>query len=183
MSATYGFESRFPPVEEVSAKLSAKIDESSETQTEIDTQTSRVRTRFLNFKLNQKPRTAAAASAQKLEPEIARDKAALGWLAIVEGAGEGRTFALDKHAIQIGRGEDQDIQLAFGDNAISRKSHAIIVYYGEQRGFLIRDGRKPNPVLVNGRSLPDEAYLKTGDLIRIGETTLRFMYAPKGGVN
>ena len=179
MPGMRSLEKRFPDVDEVSAKLSAKIDESAESSTEDNSQTSRVRTRFLNFKLNQKREVVP----QQLTPHLAQDASSLGWLMIVDGAGEGQTFALDKHAIQIGRGEDQDIQLAFGDNAISRKSHAIIVYYGEQRGFLIRDGRKPNPVLVNGRSLPGEKYLKNGDLIRIGETTLRFMHGAKGGVN
>ena len=99
----------------------------------------------------------------------------LGQLAIVEGAGRGKCFALThKTASRIGRGDNQEIQLAFGDNSVSRTSHATIVYYGEHYGFLIRDGRKANPVFLNGRALSQDEYLVNGDLIRVGETTLRF---------
>ena len=75
---------------------------------------------------------------------------------------------------QIGRGEDQAIQLDFGDNAVSRTNHAAIVYDAEKHTFLLGHGGKSNIVRLNDEPVISNEALKDGDMIRIGETTLRF---------
>jgi len=76
---------------------------------------------------------------------------------------------------QIGRGEDQAIQLDFGDNSISRTNHAAIVYDADTKEFLLGHGGKSNIVRLNDKPLISNETLKTGDVIRIGETVLRFV--------
>ena len=99
----------------------------------------------------------------------------VGWLVVVDGPGRGESVSLLAGMSQIGRGDDQAIQLDFGDNAISRTNHAAIVYDPDDMSFLIGHGGKTNIVRLNGKPLISTEHLKTGDTIRIGDTILRFV--------
>ena len=98
----------------------------------------------------------------------------VGWVVVTDGPGRGESFTLVAGMSQIGRGEDQAIQLDFGDNAISRTNHAAIVYDAENHSFLLGHGGKSNVVRLNDTPVISNEAIKDGDLIRIGETTLRF---------
>ena len=76
---------------------------------------------------------------------------------------------------QIGRGEGQSVRLDFGDNSISRENHAAIAYDPEQRKFYLGHGGKANLVRLNNRPVLSTEELENGNLIRIGETTIRFV--------
>jgi hypothetical protein len=99
----------------------------------------------------------------------------VGWIAIAEGPGRGESFALMAGMSQIGRGEDQAVQLDFGDNSISRTNHAAIVFDPDSKEFLLGHGGKSNIVRLNDKPLISNEALKSGDIIRIGETVLRFV--------
>jgi len=110
-------------------------------------------------------------------PKVAPTKRAkfpVGWVVVVDGPGRGECFSLGQGMSQIGRGEDQAIQLDFGDNAISRTNHAAIVYDSENHSFLLGHGGKSNIVRLNDTPVISNEAVKDGDMIRIGETTLRF---------
>lgn len=110
-------------------------------------------------------------------PKVAatqRTKFPVGWIVVVEGPGRGESFALMAGMNSIGRGEDQAVQLDFGDNAISRSNHAAIVYDTDGKEFLLGHGGKSNIVRLNDKPVISNETLKTGDVIRIGETVLRF---------
>ncbi len=104
-----------------------------------------------------------------------RAKFPVGWAIVVDGPGRGECFSLEAGMSQIGRGEDQAIQLDFGDNAVSRTNHAAIVYDSETHSFLLGHGGKSNLVRLNDKPVISNEDLKDGDMIRIGETTLRFI--------
>ncbi len=104
-----------------------------------------------------------------------RAKFPVGWIVVAEGPGRGESFALMAGMNPIGRGEDQAIQLDFGDNAISRSNHAAIVYDPDGKEFLLGHGGKSNIVRLNDKPVISNETLKTGDVIRIGETVLRFV--------
>lgn len=99
----------------------------------------------------------------------------VGWIVVADGPGRGESFSLMSGMSQIGRGEDQAVQLDFGDNSISRMNHAAIVYDETSKEFLLGHGGKSNIVRLNEKPLISNETLKTGDVIRIGETTLRFI--------
>lgn len=99
----------------------------------------------------------------------------VGWIVVADGPGRGESFSLMSGMSQIGRGEDQAVQLDFGDNSISRMNHAAIVYDEDSKEFLLGHGGKSNIVRLNDKPLISNETLKTGDVIRIGETTLRFI--------
>lgn len=116
------------------------------------------------FNDTQKP-SAAAAKGTKFP---------VGWVVVTDGPGRGESFTITAGMSQIGRGEDQAIQLDFGDQAISRTNHAAIVYDAENHSFLLGHGGKSNVVRLNNTPVISNENLDDGDLIRIGETTLRF---------
>ena len=99
----------------------------------------------------------------------------VGWIVVTDGPGRGESFSLLSGMSQIGRGEDQAVQLDFGDNSISRSNHAAIVYDPESKEFLLGHGGKSNIVRLNDKPVISNESIKTGDLIKIGETILRFV--------
>ncbi|MGB3315128.1 MAG: FHA domain-containing protein [Albidovulum sp.] len=99
----------------------------------------------------------------------------VGWVVVVKGPGRGESFTLQSGMTQIGRGDDQTVQLDFGDNAISRTNHAAIVYDPESHQVFLGHGGKSNIVRLNSKPVISNEVLSNGDLIRLGETTLRFV--------
>lgn len=166
-----------PPVEEVFNSLDQMTWVQEKPTHATGRVANRVKTRFLNFCFSpaspkdQGQETHGPTAAAQCQDEEADTPARL---TVVGGPGLGASFSVDRQIVQIGRDPDQDVLLNFGDTAVSRRSHASIACYGWQRAFTIRDGLKPNPVLLNGATLTGERELKNGDLIQIGETLLRF---------
>lgn len=134
----------------------------------------RTRTRLLGFDAGADESTDpfAAAEAGTGAP---KQKFAAGWLVIVQGPGRGEHFPIFNGAAMVGRGEDQAIRLDFGDNAISRQNHAAIAYDLEDNKFYLGHGGKSNIIRLNNRPVLSTETLSDGDMIRIGETTLRFV--------
>jgi hypothetical protein len=99
----------------------------------------------------------------------------VGWIVVAEGPGRGESFSLLTGMSQIGRGDDQAVQLDFGDNSISRSNHAAIVYDPDSKEFLLGHGGKSNIVRLNNKPVISNEAIKTGDLIRISDTVLRFV--------
>lgn len=137
--------------------------------------TSRARTTFLGFD------RSGARTEDVFSKEVAgrantnRSEFPFGWVVVIDGPGRGTSFAIQDGVSQIGRGDDQMVQLDFGDMGISRTNHAAIAFDDEAQQFLLGHGGKANIVRLNGRPVLSTEPLKHGDTIRIGETTLRFV--------
>jgi hypothetical protein len=135
----------------------------------------RVKTRLLGFNRTGDAEHDPFGQAPEATATAQSEKYPVGWLVIVEGPGVGHSFSLFTGASMIGRGEDQVIRLDFGDNSISRHNHAAIAYDEEQNKFYIGHGGKSNIIRRNARPVLSTEELHHADLIRIGETTLRFV--------
>ena len=94
---------------------------------------------------------------------------------VVSEMGRGASFSLQDGVTRVGRGTDQTVCLNFGDNSISRDNHVSIAFDSEQNKFFIGHSGKTNMVRVNNVPLLSTEELKNKDLIRLGETTLRFI--------
>lgn len=132
----------------------------------------RNRTRLIGF---ENASAGPADAFEAAEPTTAPTEKTLfpvGWMVVASGPGRGHTFALTPGMAQIGRAEDQAIQLDFGDTAISRNNHAAIVYDPETKSFYLGHGGKANIVRLNDKPVISNETLKDGDRIRIGETVL-----------
>ncbi|WP_298835767.1 FHA domain-containing protein [uncultured Roseobacter sp.] len=131
----------------------------------------RVKTRLLGFATDSDtaldPIEKAARSGQARFP--------VAWMVVVSGPGRGASFTLQDGVSRIGRADDQTVALNFGDNAISRENHVSVAYDAEQNSFFIGHSGKANLVRLNDKPLLSTETISNGDLIRIGETTLRLV--------
>jgi hypothetical protein len=94
-----------------------------------------------------------------------------GRLVVVAGPGEnGRSLLLDSAPLSVGRGLDNDLVLE-GDRYASLR-HARVE--PREDGVWIEDAGSTNGTYVNGERLVEPRRLEPGDVIRLGETDLRY---------
>ena len=132
----------------------------------------RNRTRLIGFDKSDGDVVDLFDEEKKVSPSE-RVQFPVGWMLVVEGPGRGHCFALTAGMAQIGRAEDQAIQLDFGDAAISRNNHAAIVFDPEEKKFLLGHGGKANIVRLNGKPVISNEDLVDGDKVSIGDTVLQ----------
>ena len=90
-------------------------------------------------------------------------------LVVISGPDQGRSFALtDGQTLVIGRGQDSNTQI--GDPRISRVHCQVEVDGGS---VLLIDSGGSGGTLVNGKDVQQHP-LQPGDVVRIGDTELRF---------
>jgi pSer/pThr/pTyr-binding forkhead associated (FHA) protein len=98
------------------------------------------------------------------------EKRAKGRLvAVADGDGKGRSFAIDAAAVTVGRGHANDIPL---DDEFASTQHARLE--ARPDGVWLEDVGSTNGTVVNGTRIDGPRRLTPGDLIRIGDTDFRF---------
>ncbi len=144
-------------------------------RTASEDRSSRVKTTFLGFERADTHVQELMETAPVAKTETAQETFPIGWLAVVNGPGRGASITLTEGLMQIGRNDDQAIQLDFGDTGISRSNHAVIAYDPEDRKCYLGHGGKANLVRLNGKPVLSTTPLSNGDTIRISETSVRFV--------
>ncbi|WP_367647205.1 FHA domain-containing protein [Ruegeria arenilitoris] len=140
-----------------------------------DDRRGRVKTTFLGFeRADTHVQDLMETSEPVAKTEAAQETFPVGWLVVTSGPGRGSCITLTEGLMQIGRNDDQAIQLDFGDTGISRSNHAVIAYDPEDRKCYLGHGGKANLVRLNGKPVLSTVALSSGDLIRISETSIRF---------
>ena len=135
----------------------------------------RVKTTFLGFeRADTHVQDLIESSDPVVKTTTAKETFPVGWLVVTAGPGRGSCITLTEGLMQIGRNDDQAIQLDFGDTGISRSNHAVIAYDPEDRKCYLGHGGKANLVRLNGKPVLSTVALTSGDLIRISETSIRF---------
>ena len=111
------------------------------------------------------PQQASALLAQPVAKE-------LGQLVVVKSPtlDEGDVVTIDLHALRVGRGQDND--LAIDGDEYASTHHAR--FEPRRDGVYVEDVGSTNGTFVNGIRLTRERRLSPGDIVRIGETDLRF---------
>ncbi|MDA7965149.1 FHA domain-containing protein [Ruegeria sp.] len=141
----------------------------------VEDRRSRVKTTFLGFeRADTHVQEMMETAAPVAKTEAAQQTYPVGWLVVTGGPGRGASITVTEGLMQIGRNDDQAIQLDFGDTGISRSNHAVIAYDPEDRKCYLGHGGKANLVRLNGKPVLSTIALSTGDAIRISETTIRF---------
>ena len=110
-----------------------------------------------------------------LAPSQAAELAALrdsGRLVVVRSPAlsEGDELALNSSALLLGRGSDNDVNLARDEFASSK--HARVE--PRRDGVWVEDVGSTNGTYLNGIRLTQAKRLAPGDVVRIGETELRY---------
>jgi hypothetical protein len=115
------------------------------------------------------PGEPAAAAAPRDEVSLPS-----GWLTVIKGPGRGHFLPVFIGMNSLGRDPSNRLAVNFGDEMISRADHAFIVYDDEHRAFWVQHGGKSNLVRLNDMPVLAPSALKSGDIIRVGTTELRF---------
>jgi pSer/pThr/pTyr-binding forkhead associated (FHA) protein len=130
-------------------------------------------------KIKRHGETGSGEALDDISTQLIRDKSnqIVGKLTVVEGAGSGKSVNIYTGTNQIGRGDDMRVQINFGDDTISRQQHAVITFDAKNLEVRIYDGGKPGGLWVNGSRVTADQAVKFGDLIKLGETTLKLEQA------
>lgn len=98
----------------------------------------------------------------------------VGWLVCVEGPEKGKDYRLHSERNFIGRAPEMDVSIQ-KDNAISRLNHAVISYNDRAKTFRLSSGEVRGIIYLNSEEVSMPTELKSGDIIEIGESSLRFV--------
>ena len=112
---------------------------------------------------------------ERAEEDGGMDDPVVGWLVVVEGPGKGRAVQLGYGSNSIGRGETDRIKLSFGDDQISRNSHAVVTYDPRGRKFYVQHGGGTNLTYLGNQPVLAPTELPALSHIGIGNTILRFV--------
>ena len=96
-----------------------------------------------------------------------------GWLVCVDGAEKGRDYRLHMGFNRIGRSYQMDIWLE-DDLAITRDNHCSVIYDDKNGQFLVKPS-VGTVTYLNGNILLSAEIIKTGDRIRVGQSTLELV--------
>jgi FHA domain len=104
--------------------------------------------------------------------ESSRPALRAGRLVVVKSADleEGEDFELDSAQMTIGRGRQNDIAISSDEFASARHAR----FEPRQDGVWVQDLGSTNGTFLNGAPLERPRRLTQGDVVRIGETDLRF---------
>ncbi len=103
-----------------------------------------------------------------------------GWLVCIEGPQIGQDYRIMSEKNFIGRAEEMHIRI-LGDNAISRKNHAVIVYDPKKRNFYLLPGDASGLAYHNNEAVYSPAELAAYDLIQLGHS--KFIFIPMCGAH
>lgn len=92
------------------------------------------------------------------------------WVKVAKGFRAGREVMLSKEETTIGRAEGCDLGM-FGDNAIE-KLHARILLKNNR--YLLADADTPSGTYLNDERISEPTPLKSGDMIRVGNSVIEF---------
>ena len=126
-----------------------------------------VRTASRDLRTPQESFVLAPQQVRKAKP--AREQRVAGRLVIVGGDRDATVFPLDSAAVTLGRGPSNDIAL---DDDFASTLHARVEPRND--GVWIEDVGSTNGTAVNGVLLTGRRKLVPGDVVRVGETDLRF---------
>jgi hypothetical protein len=129
-----------------------------------------VRSAARDLRLPQESMILAPQQAAGLVPQ--QPPRALGRLVVLQSPAleEGEEVVLDSHPITLGRGSNNDVPLPDDEYASGRHAR----FEPRRDGIWVEDVGSTNGTFVNGIRLTRERRLAPGDVVRVGETDLRY---------
>ncbi|MFM9276561.1 FHA domain-containing protein [Paenibacillus jiagnxiensis] len=101
-----------------------------------------------------------------------------GWLVCIEGAQVGQDYRIMAEKNFIGRAEEMQIRI-IGDNSVSRRNHAVIVYDPKKRNFFLLPGDASGLAYHNDEAVYSPVELNAYDMIQLGRS--KFIFIPLCG--
>jgi subtilisin family serine protease len=110
------------------------------------------------------------ASSPNIGDTLVAAGSAWGRLLVLQGKSVAAEYALSTPSVVIGRSQDATVTIT-GDSTISR-GHARLTFLGGRAQIVDLDSS--HGTQVNGRKIAGPTTLRSGDLITLGQTTLRY---------
>jgi len=131
-----------------------------------------VRTASRDLRLPQESFILAPSGGGQARVQPARRGPHTGRLVVVKSPDldEGQDFELDSAQLTIGRGRQNDIAITSDEYASARHAR----FEPRQDGVWVQDLGSTNGTYLNGTRLEHPRRLTRGDIVRIGETDLRY---------
>ncbi len=98
-----------------------------------------------------------------------------GWFVVIDGPGKGKSLTVGPGQSAISRSPSERIALNFGDSTITSKQQLLVLFDDETRDFYVAPGNGSSLNRLNGQIIGSQMLLKTGDVVKVGATTLRFV--------
>jgi hypothetical protein len=124
---------------------------------------------------HEKTRYVDLAGRGGAQPAHSLSDPVVGWLVVVKGPGSGNSLTLGYGANSIGRAETNRLRLDFGDDQISRSSHAVLTYDPRGRKFYIQPGTGTGLVYIDDQPVLTPRELAARTRIQLGNTVLCFV--------
>ncbi|KQO01087.1 FHA domain-containing protein [Paenibacillus algorifonticola] len=103
-----------------------------------------------------------------------------GWLVCIEGPQLGQDYRIMAEKNFIGRSEEMHIRI-IGDNTVSRRNHAVIVYDPKKRNFYLLPGDASGLAYHNNEAVYSPVELTSYDVIQLGHS--KFIFIPLCGAH
>lgn len=132
---------------------------------------------YCNIETATKEKKEVAQTEINLEEELFREtmKPVCGWIICIEGPRQGKDYQIVQGKNFVGRADDMDIQI-LGDNEISRRNHAVIVFDPKKKETVLLPGESNGIVYLDGNALYAPTALKPYAMIELGNS--KFLFVP-----
>ena len=119
---------------------------------------------YCNMETDTKEKRETQRSDVEIEEELFREdiKPVCGWIVCIDGPRQGKDYQIVQGKNFVGRADDMDIQI-LGDNEISRRNHAVIVFDPKKKETVLLPGHANGIVNLNGNAEYAPATLNTYD--------------------
>ena len=131
---------------------------------------------YCNMETATEEKKETGLTDMELEEKLIREtiKSVCGWLVCVEGPRKGKDYKIISGKNFIGRADDMDIQI-LGDNEISRRNHAVIVYDPKKKETVLLPGDSNGIVYWQESAVYAPTVLKAYDTIELGNSKFAFV--------
>lgn len=137
---------------------------------------------YCNIETATQEKKETAKSEIDIEEELFQDdiKPVCGWIVCISGPRQGKDYKIVSGKNFVGRADDMDIQI-LGDNEISRRNHAVIVFDPKKKETVLLPGDSNGLVYLNENAVYVPASLNPYDKIELGKSV--FVFIPFCGNN
>ncbi len=137
---------------------------------------------YCNIETDTKEKKETGLTDSEIEEKLFKEtiKSVCGWLVCIEGPRKGKDYKIISGKNFIGRADDMNIQI-LGDNEISRRNHAIIVFDPKKKETVLLPGDSNGIVYHKDSAVYTPTILEAYDNIELGNS--KFLFIPFCGNN
>ena len=131
---------------------------------------------YCNIETATKEKKEVQKSEIDIEEELFKEdvKPVCGWIVCISGPRQGKDYQIVQGKNFVGRADDMDIQI-LGDNEISRRNHAVIVFDPKKKETVLLPGDANGIVYLNDNALYAPMTLNPYDTIVLGNSIFLFV--------